>query len=102
MTGAMPAYRFDHALLSSGWARDVRVDVAGGAIARMTPNAPRDDAPQVAGFAIPGMPNLHCHAFQRGMAGLAEKRGPAHDSFWGSGAGVEPFPRRAAARRPRG
>ena len=78
----MPAYRFDHALLNSGWARDVRVDVADGAIARVTPNAPRDDAQPIAGFAIPGMPNLHCHAFQRGMAGLAEKRGPAHDSFW--------------------
>ena len=31
---------------------------------------------------IPGMPNLHSHAFQRGMAGLAEVRGPAADSFW--------------------
>ena len=27
------------------------------------------------------MPNLHSHAFQRGMAGLAE-RGPGADSFW--------------------
>ena len=26
--------------------------------------------------------NLHCHAFQRGMAGLAERRGPLADSFW--------------------
>ena len=82
MTGGMPAYHFDRALLSSGWTRDVRVDVADGAIARVTPNAPRDGAQHVAGFAIPGMPNLHCHTFQRGMAGLAEKRGPAHDSFW--------------------
>jgi formimidoylglutamate deiminase len=82
MTGGMPAYHFDHALLNSGWTRDVRVDVADGAIARVTPNAPRDGAQHVAGFAIPGMPNLHCHAFQRGMAGLAERRGPAHDSFW--------------------
>ena len=28
------------------------------------------------------MPNLHSHAFQRGMAGLAETRGPSADSFW--------------------
>jgi hypothetical protein len=28
------------------------------------------------------MPNLHSHAFQRAMAGLAEVRGPANDSFW--------------------
>jgi formimidoylglutamate deiminase len=73
---------FDHALLPSGWARDVRVDVADGAIANVTPNAPHDGAQRVAGIAIPGMPNLHCHAFQRGMAGLAERHGPAHDSFW--------------------
>ena len=32
--------------------------------------------------SLPGMPNLHSHAFQRGMAGLAEMRGPAADSFW--------------------
>ena len=40
------------------------------------------DAESVAGIALPGLPNLHCHAFQKGMAGLAERRGPAHDSFW--------------------
>src|SRR5690348_4829085 len=28
------------------------------------------------------MPNLHSHAFQRAMAGLAERRGPGEDSFW--------------------
>lgn len=33
-------------------------------------------------IGLPGMPNLHSHAFQRGMAGLAEVRGPQHDSFW--------------------
>jgi len=31
---------------------------------------------------VPGLPNVHCHAFQKAMAGLAERRGPAHDSFW--------------------
>lgn len=33
-------------------------------------------------FALPGMPNLHSHAFQRAMAGLAERRAPGDDSFW--------------------
>jgi len=33
-------------------------------------------------FALPGMSNLHSHAFQRAMAGLAERRGPGDDSFW--------------------
>jgi len=33
-------------------------------------------------WVLPGMPNLHSHAFQRAMAGLAERRGRADDSFW--------------------
>ena len=73
---------FDHALLSGGWGADVRIEIADGVITQVTPAAPRDGAEHVAGIAIPGMPNLHCHAFQKGMAGLAERRGPAHDSFW--------------------
>ncbi|MEN3381027.1 MAG: formimidoylglutamate deiminase [Hyphomicrobiales bacterium] len=76
------SFHFDHALLPSGWTADVRVDVASGAITTVTPNAPRDGAQRIAGLAVPGLPNLHCHAFQRGMAGLGERRGPAHDSFW--------------------
>ena len=28
------------------------------------------------------MINMHCHAFQRAMAGLSERRGPSNDSFW--------------------
>jgi formimidoylglutamate deiminase len=78
----VPVFHFEHALLPASWARDVRVDVTDGAIARVTADAPRKNAEHVAGFAIPGLPNLHCHAFQRGMAGLGERRGPAHDSFW--------------------
>jgi formimidoylglutamate deiminase len=73
---------FDHALLPSGWARDVRISVADGSIVAVAAGASRAVADRIAGIAIPGVPNLHCHAFQRGMAGLAERRGPAADSFW--------------------
>src|SRR4029079_906333 len=73
---------FDHALLPDGWARDVRVEVAGGAIARVERDAARQGATAISGIAIPGLPNLHCHSFQRAMAGLAERRGPTDDSFW--------------------
>ena len=45
--------------------------------------APAADAPSAsAGLVIPGLPNLHSHAFQRAMAGLAERAGPEGDSFW--------------------
>ena len=73
---------FDHALLPAGWARDVVIAVADGMIVAVEQGAARDGADHVAGIAVPGVPNLHCHAFQRGMAGLAERRGPGTDSFW--------------------
>ena len=73
---------FDQALLPSGWARDVRVTVADGTTVAVAQDAPRAGADHVPGIAVPGLPNLHSHAFQRGMAGLAERRGPTADSFW--------------------
>jgi len=75
------SFVLDHALLPAGWARDVRVEVADGMIVAVQPGSPADGAERIAGIALPGLPNLHCHAFQRAMAGLAERRGAA-DSFW--------------------
>ena len=40
------------------------------------------DAERVQGPLIPGMPNLHSHAFQRALAGLTQRGGPAADNFW--------------------
>jgi formiminoglutamate deiminase len=76
-------YVFEQAWLADGWRRDVRVAVTGGVITSIAPETPDGEAAErVRGLAVPGLPNLHCHAFQRGMAGLAERRGPAGDSFW--------------------
>jgi formiminoglutamate deiminase len=73
---------FEQALLPDGWATAVVIEVDGGRIARITPDAPRDGTDAFAGAAVPGLANLHSHAFQRGMAGLTERRGPDSDSFW--------------------
>lgn len=73
---------FETALLPEGWARRTRVTIAAGRIATIEPDtspSPEDDRHAV---VIPGLPNVHSHAFQRGMAGLAERRGPAGDDFW--------------------
>ena len=85
----MSRLRFAHALLPDGWADDVLIEVGPtGDILRVDPSrlaplAPQDEAVErVDGVAVPGLPNLHSHAFQRGMAGLAERRGEAEDSFW--------------------
>lgn len=73
------AFRFDYAFLPEGWQKNVRVEIRDGVIAAIGGEGP---ATAVHGAALPGLPNLHSHTFQRGMAGLAEKRGPGSDSFW--------------------
>ncbi len=73
---------FGEALLPQGWARDVRIAVADGRIAKIETGTPRAGGDEAYAVAVPGMPNLHSHAFQRGIAGLAETRAPLGDSFW--------------------
>ncbi|WP_366927767.1 formimidoylglutamate deiminase [Brevundimonas sp.] len=73
---------FEQALLDTGWARSVRIGLRHGLIDSIVTDvaAATDDAVHATG--LPGLANLHSHAFQRGMAGLAEVRGPSQDSFW--------------------
>src|SRR5262249_6928174 len=81
----------ESALLPDGWAADVLLEIgADGSLTGVVPNAARRPAaakaPRAAGPVLPGMPNLHSHAFQRAMAGLTEQAGQGgsggDDSFW--------------------
>jgi formimidoylglutamate deiminase len=88
-----PSHRIDdpkqalvaaHALLPTGWAQDVLLvwDTA-GTLSGVTPGAAGiAGVPRASGPIVPGMPNLHSHAFQRAFAGLTEYRGASEDSFW--------------------
>jgi len=60
----------------------VRIDIEGGRIAAVTSDARADGAQHCPGIALPGLPNLHSHAFQRGMAGFTERHGDSEDNFW--------------------
>jgi formimidoylglutamate deiminase len=80
--GMRTDFFFDAALLPAGWARDVAVAVRDGVITRVETGAVPAVRPQEVTIALPGLPNLHSHTFQRGMAGLTERRGPRNDSFW--------------------
>lgn len=82
MAGTVQAIFAGDALLPTGWARDVRVVLQGERIDSVDTGVlalPDDTRVQT---LIPGIANLHSHAFQRGMAGLAERRGVNADSFW--------------------
>ncbi|PXB78826.1 formimidoylglutamate deiminase, partial [Pseudomonas aeruginosa] len=79
----MSAIFAERALLPEGWARNVRFEIsADGVLAGIRPDANADGAERLGGAVLPGMPNLHSHAFQRAMAGLAEVAGNPNDSFW--------------------
>jgi formimidoylglutamate deiminase len=85
----MTTYRLQSAYLPQGWKRDAQVTVSdqgmitaiqSGPAEQSTPGA--RDMEDIAGVVVPGMPNAHSHAFQRAMAGDAEYRTGARDSFW--------------------
>ena len=73
---------FEAALLPSGWARGVRIVVDDGVVAAVEADQPTPAGAATGGTVIPGLCNVHSHSFQRGMAGLAEVRGPTDDDFW--------------------
>ena len=73
-----------HALLPGGWAHDVLLEWdERGTLVAATPQSPAAaGVPRAPGLVVPGLPNLHSHAFQRAFAGLTEHRTGAADSFW--------------------
>lgn len=78
---------FDQALLPDGWARSCRLTLADGRIAAVETGVERAAHEVDHGAALPGVADVHSHAFQRAMAGLTEGRGPAgaggeRDDFW--------------------
>lgn len=72
-----------HALLPGGWARDVLIEWdTQGDLTSVRPGAAAPLGAARADYVVPGMVNLHSHAFQRALGGLTEKAGDGPDSFW--------------------
>ncbi len=78
----MHFYFVDHALLPEGVRAGVRIGVADGLIRSVEVAAAATDDEPVKGLVLPGMANVHSHAFQRAMAGLAEWDAGGRDNFW--------------------
>ena len=89
-------YFLESVLLPQGWTHGASITVADdGFISSIAASADSEKFPgnptlprppleseRIAGIIVPGMPNAHSHAFQRGMVGNAEYRLSASDSFW--------------------
>lgn len=79
----IPHLWLESALLPQGWAQRVRLSLdRQGRIDTVevdTDPAPSDERHAI---GLPGLPDVHSHAFQRALAGLTERRGPGTDSFW--------------------
>ena len=74
---------FRRALMPQGWAGNVRITVANGAVSTVETDVAPAPGETDLGVVLPGLSNVHSHAFQRAMAGLTEERGPnAGDDFW--------------------
>jgi formimidoylglutamate deiminase len=76
-----------YAWLPDGWHENVRLDctrdgATAGRFAQVEAGSALDSDATSARWVMPGVPNLHSHAFQRAMAGLAERQTNPEDSFW--------------------
>ena len=71
------------ALLPDGWATDVliRIDDV-GSILSVEQGVPASPNAEQVDVVLPGVPDVHSHAFQRAMAGLAERLPTGETSFW--------------------
>ncbi|MCZ4091607.1 formimidoylglutamate deiminase [Sinorhizobium psoraleae] len=83
-TFPVPRLFAERALLPTGWAENVAIilDGNGGIASVMIGQAPAEGDERLSGPVVPAIANLHSHAFQRAMAGLAEVAGTGDDSFW--------------------
>lgn len=79
----MTLYFAKSALLPDGWADDVLIETDfQGWITDIKTGVSSKGAQVLKGPVMPGMPNVHSHAFQRAMAGLTERSSGGKDNFW--------------------
>ncbi|MFT8716943.1 formimidoylglutamate deiminase [Gluconobacter potus] len=73
----------EQALLPDGWHRNVRITLSpDGCFESIVPDARISAGSERKAIVVPSQLSLHSHAFQRGMAGLAESRQNPADTFW--------------------
>lgn len=76
-------YWTSRAWVDGHWMTDVQIHVdTEGKIVGLQAGVEQGSAVDMGGVVIPGIPNVHSHAFQWTFAGLSEFRTVQRDSFW--------------------
>jgi formiminoglutamate deiminase len=78
----MMAIFAEQVLTPDGWMTNARIVIEAGRIASVGTEAAAQSGDERHAILVPGMSNVHSHAFQRAMAGLTEMPGPGSDNFW--------------------
>ena len=74
-------FQFQTALIGDQWKQNVVISISDdGLIESIDCDVATGSFEKL--VALPGMVNVHSHAFQRGFAGLSEYRTATNDSFW--------------------
>lgn len=78
----MTGYWFERAWVDGSWRHGVRLTVGDGRFLAVEAGAVPKDGDERHAAGLPGLCNVHSHGFQRGMAGLSERRSRPGDNFW--------------------
>ncbi|MBV9703123.1 MAG: amidohydrolase family protein, partial [Methylobacteriaceae bacterium] len=70
------------ALTDDGFCSDVTISIDAGGDIVAVESGRAQGCEAVRGPVVPGMINVHSHAFQRAMVGLTQRAGPGADDFW--------------------
>ena len=72
----------ENILLPEGWKQDVKLTIDGnGNISKVSIGEANETSERIGKYVLPGLPNVHSHAFQRGLAGLTEFTKTDSDNF---------------------
>ncbi|WP_338427205.1 formimidoylglutamate deiminase [Sphingopyxis kveilinensis] len=78
----MASLWFERAWIGNRWQHHVRLKIADGKIFALETDVDAAPGDERHCTGIPGLCNVHSHGFQRGMAGLSERRSRSDDNFW--------------------
>ena len=78
----MASLWFERAWIGNRWERAARLRIADGRIAAIETGVAANAGDERHRVGLPGLCNVHSHGFQRGMAGLSERRSRPDDNFW--------------------